>query len=63
MSDQERGMGASEERRFHSAQDRVNLKVEKRLTRVDILLYVVLALSGLSTLGIHVIDSIYLWHP
>ena len=63
MSDQERGMGASEERRFHSAQDRVNLRVENRLTRVEILLYVVLALSGLSTLGIHVIDSIYLWHP
>ena len=63
MSDQERGMGASEERRFHSAQDKVNLKVESRLTRVEILLYVVLALSGLSTLGIHVIDSIYLWHP
>ena len=59
----EESMGASEERRFHSEQDRVNLKVESRLTRVEILLYVVLALSGLSTLGIHVIDSIYLWHP
>ena len=59
----EEGMGASEERRFHSEQNRVNLKVESRLTRVEILLYVVLALSGLSTLGIHVIDSIYLWHP
>ena len=59
----EERMGASEERRFHAAQDRVNLKVESRLTRVEILLYVVLALSGLSTLGIHVIDSIYLWHP
>ena len=59
----EESMGASEERRFHSEQNRVNLKVESRLTRVEILLYVVLALSGLSTLGIHVIDSIYLWHP
>lgn len=63
MSDQERGMGASEERRFHESQDAVNLQVEGRLTRLEVLLYITLALSAVNVLGLKVLDTIYLWRP
>ena len=59
----EEGMGASEERRFHAAQDRVNLKVESRITRLEVMLYVVITLTGLNFLGIHILDAVTLLKP
>ncbi len=63
MSENEKGMGATEERRFHTAQDRINLKVESRLTRLEIMLYLLISLSAINLVGIHIIDTITLWHP
>ena len=60
---EERGMGASEERTFHVSQGEVNLSVERRLTRLEVLLYVLLALSSMSAIGIHLLDSVSLIHP
>ncbi len=59
----EEGMGASEERRFHAAQDKVNLKVESRITRLEVMLYVVITLTGLNFIGVHVLDALTLWRP
>jgi hypothetical protein len=57
-------MEVEEERRFHSAQDKVNLAVERRLTRLEVMLYVLIALSSASVLGIRVFDAISLFgHP
>ena len=59
----EESMGASEERWFHTAQDKVNLKMESRITRLEVMLYVVITLTGLNFLGIHILDAVTLLKP
>ena len=57
-------MEAEEERDFHAAQNKVNLAVERRLTRLEVMLYVLIALSSASVLGIRIFDAISLFgHP
>ena len=47
-----------------ASQDKVNLAVERRLTRLEVMLYVLIALSSASVLGIRVFDAISLFgHP
>ena len=56
-------MGIDEERAFHASQSAVNLSVERRITRLEILLYLITGLSTLNFLGIHFLDSIALFRP
>ena len=56
-------MGIDEEQEFHSNQNKVNLYVERRLTRLEVMLYVLMALAGFNFLGIHVLDGITFFHP
>ncbi len=44
-------------------QDERNLSDEQRLTRLETLMWVVLALSATSTMGFRVFDAISLFHP
>ena len=56
-------MGIDEERAFHTAQGAVNLSVERRITRLEIMLYLITGLSALNFLGIHFLDSVTLFKP
>ena len=56
-------MGIDEERAFHTTQSAVNLSVERRITRLEIMLYLITGLSTLNFLGIHFLDSITLFKP
>lgn len=56
-------IGIDEEREFHSNQNKVNLYVERRLTRLEVMLYVLMALAGFNFLGIRVLDGITFFHP
>ena len=56
-------MGVDEERAFHASQETVNLSVERRITRLEIMLYLIMGLSALNFLGVHVLDGIFLFHP
>ena len=56
-------MGIDEERAFHTAQGAVNLSVERRITRLEIMLYLITGLSALNFLGIHFLDGITLFKP
>jgi hypothetical protein len=44
-------------------QARINRHVEHRLTRLEVLLWTLLVLSGLSFGGVRLLDSWYLLHP
>ena len=56
-------MGVHEERAFHASQETVNLSVERRITRLEIMLYLITGLSALNFLGVRVLDGIFLFHP
>ena len=56
-------MGVDEERAFHASQETVNLSVERRITRLEIMLYLITGLSALNFLGVRVLDGIFLFHP
>ena len=56
-------MGIDEERAFHVSQNDVNLSVERRITRLEIMLYLITGLSALNFLGIHFLDGITLFKP
>ena len=56
-------MGIDEERAFHISQGAVNLSVERRITRLEIMLYLITGLSALNFLGIHFLDGITLFKP
>ena len=56
-------MGIDEERAFHISQEAVNLSVERRITRLEIMLYLITGLSTLNFLGIHFLDGITLFKP
>ena len=56
-------MGVDEERAFHASQETVNLSVERRITRLEIMLYLITGLSALNFLGIHFLDGITLFKP
>lgn len=44
-------------------QGRVNRHFERRITKMEVMLYLLLALSGLNLAGIRLLDSWYLLHP
>ena len=56
-------MGINEERAFRASQETVNLSVERRITRLEIMLYLITGLSTLNFLGIHFLDGITLFKP
>ena len=56
-------IGIDEERAFHTSQSAVNLSVERRITRLEIMLYLITGLSALNFLGIHFLDGITLFKP